>query len=202
MLQTAFSGRCPRPGDSVGPRSGDRTLTGTRSDADIPAMPKTTHGTQAPARGGHATPVAPSEPVSAEVQLQSRALEPQIVTLFNAQRAAHGLAPLTADARLAQAAEAHSADMLAHGYFAHDDARGSWDARIRRYVARTEVGEILSFGSGEYATPAGMVGSWMESPEHRGIILTPELRRVGFGVATGTYKGQDAVSLATADFSS
>ena len=33
------------------------------------------------------------------------------------------------------------------------------------------------------------------------IILTGDLRRVGFGVATGTFKGQDAVSLATADFS-
>jgi uncharacterized protein YkwD len=165
-------------------------------------MPKTKHGTQAPARGGHATPVAPAAPVDAEIQLRSRAMEPQIVELFNAQRAAHGLAPLAADGKLAQAAEAHSADMLAHGYFAHDDARGSWDARIRRYVARSEVGEILSFGSGEFATPAGMVSSWMASPEHRGIILAPDLRRVGFGVATGTYEGQDAVSLATADFSS
>jgi uncharacterized protein YkwD len=173
-----------------------------RSHADTSAMPKTKHGTQAPARGGHATPAPPPEPVSAEIQLQSRTLEPQIVALFNAQRAAHSLAPLTADAKLAQAAEAHSADMLQHGYFAHDDARGTWDARIRRYAARDEVGEILSFGSGEFATPAGMVSSWMASPEHRGIILTPDLRRVGFGVATGTYKGQDAVSLATADFSS
>ena len=47
-----------------------------------------------------------------------------------------------------------------------------------------------------------MVSSWMESPEHRAIILTADLRRVGFGVATGTFKGQNAVSLATADFSS
>ena len=47
-----------------------------------------------------------------------------------------------------------------------------------------------------------MVKSWMQSPEHRSIILTADLRRVGLGVATGTYEGQDAVSLATADFSS
>ena len=165
-------------------------------------MPKTKHDATAPARGGHATtPVHPATPVSAEVQLQSRAMEGPIVALFNEQRSAHGLAPLTTDPRLAQAAEAHSADMLACGYFAHDDARGAWDARIRRYVSRSEVGEILAFGSGEYATPAGMVSSWMESPEHRAIILTGDLRRVGFGVATGTFKGQDAVSLATADFS-
>jgi uncharacterized protein YkwD len=154
------------------------------------------------ARGGRARPAKPADPVSTEAHTRSRALQAQVVVLFNQQRASHGLAPLKVDARLAQAAEAHSADMLRHGYFAHDDAHGTWDDRIRRYVKRTQVGEILSFGSGEYATPAGMVQTWMQSPEHRSIILTPALRRVGLGVATGMYEGQDSVSLATADFSS
>jgi uncharacterized protein YkwD len=170
------------------------------------------------ARGGEALPVHPPDPVnpaghgggesghSGVAGLHSgtsaaQAMEAPVVALFNQQRAAHGLKPFTVDARLRQAAQAHSIDMLQHGYFAHDDARGTWDARIRRYVTRSEVGEILSFGSGEYATPAGMVQSWMQSTEHRTIILTPELCRVGFGVATGTYKGEAAVSMATADFS-
>ncbi len=169
-------------------------------------------GTQAPAagravssaRGGRARPTRQADPASSHAQAQARrrALEAQVVALFNHQRASHGLAPLKADARLGEAAEAHSADMLRHGYFAHDDAHGAWDDRIRRYVKRSVLGEILSFGSGEYATPAGMVETWMQSPEHRGIILTPDLRRVGLGVATGAYRGQDSVSLATADFSS
>lgn len=167
-------------------------------------------GTQAPAagravsaaRGGRARPTHQADPVSSQAQARRRALEAQVVALFNDQRVAHGLAPLKADARLGEAAEAHSVDMLRHGYFAHDDAHGTWDDRIRRYVKRSVLGEILSFGAGEYATPAGMVQTWMQSPEHRGIILTPDLRRVGLGVATGAYRGQESVSLATADFSS
>jgi uncharacterized protein YkwD len=154
------------------------------------------------ARGGRARPARQADPVSAQARARRRALEAQVVALFNQQRASRGLAPLEADTRLGEAAEAHSADMLRHGYFAHDDAHGTWDDRIRRYVKRSLVGEILSFGSGEYATPAGMVQTWMQSPEHRGIILTPGLRRVGLGVAIGAYQGQDAVSMATADFSS
>ncbi|MDX6562917.1 MAG: hypothetical protein QOD65_2731 [Gaiellales bacterium] len=154
------------------------------------------------ARGGQAGPVRQADPVRTAAQARARALEAHVVVLFNQQRAALGLAPLKVDARLGQAAETHSADMLQHGYFAHDDAHGTWDARIRRYVKRSLVGEILSFGSGEFATPAGMVRTWMQSPEHRSVILTPDLRRVGLGVATGTYKGQDSVSMATADFSS
>jgi uncharacterized protein YkwD len=154
------------------------------------------------ARGGRARPAHQGGPAATAVQARSHALQTQVLLLFNRQRAAHGLAPLKADARLAQAADAHSADMLRHGYFAHDDARGTWDARIRRYVTRREVGEILAFGSGEQATPEGMVRTWMQSPEHRSIILTPDLRRVGLGVVTGRFDGQDSVSLATADFSS
>ena len=154
------------------------------------------------ARGGRARPAHQGDPAAPEARLRSQALETQVVRLFNQQRAAHGLAPLKADARLGQAADAHSADMLRHGYFAHDDAHGRWDTRIRRYVTRREVGEILAFGSGEDATPTGMVRTWMQSPEHRSIILTPDLRRVGLGVVTGTFEGQDSVSLATADFSS
>jgi uncharacterized protein YkwD len=157
---------------------------------------------QTPARGGRARPVHHVAPVSATVLARSRTLQAPVVELFNEQRAARGIAPLQADARLAEVAAEHSADMLRSGYFAHDDALGSWDARIRRCVQRHEVGEILAFGSGEDATPAGMVKCWMASPEHRAIILTPDLRRVGLGVATGTYEGQNAVSLATADFSS
>jgi uncharacterized protein YkwD len=154
------------------------------------------------ARGGRARPADQADPAATEARARSHALQTQVVLLFNQQRASHGLAPLKADARLGQAADAHSADMLRHGYFAHDDAHGTWDARIRRYVTRREVGEILAFGSGEHATPAGMVRTWMQSPEHRSIILTPDLRRVGLGVVTGTFEGQDSVSLATADFSS
>jgi uncharacterized protein YkwD len=154
------------------------------------------------ARGGRARPANRSASVATETNARSRALEARVVVLFNQQRTSHGLVPLKVDARLGQAAEAHSADMLRHGYFAHDDAHGTWDARIRRYLERSLVGEILSFGSGDYATPSKMVQTWMQSPEHRSVILTPELRRVGLGVATGTYKGQESVSMATADFSS
>jgi uncharacterized protein YkwD len=154
------------------------------------------------ARGGRARTADQGDPAATAARVRSQALETQVVRLFNQQRASHGLAPLKADARLGRAADAHSADMLRHGYFAHDDAHGTWDERIRRYVTRREVGEILAFGSGEYATPAEMVRTWMQSPEHRSIILTPDLRRVGLGVVTGTFEGQDAVSLATADFSS
>jgi uncharacterized protein YkwD len=132
----------------------------------------------------------------------TRETQAQVVVLFNQQRAAHGLKPLSIDAKLTEAAASHSANMLQKGYFAHNGPQGAWDVRIGRFVKRQVIGEILSEGSGEYATPAGMVKAWMNSPEHRRIILTPDLRLVGLGVSTGAYAGQDHVAMATADFSS
>jgi uncharacterized protein YkwD len=132
----------------------------------------------------------------------SQATESRLIVLFNQVRADHGLKPLGRDAKLARAAGSHSADMLRRGYFAHNGPQGKWDVRIRRYVTRRLIGEILATGTGKYATPVGMMNAWMQSPAHRHIILTPELRLVGLGVATGTYRGQAGVAMATADFSS
>lgn len=132
----------------------------------------------------------------------SSATTARVLVLFNHQRALRGLRPLTADTRLERAADSHSADMLRRGYFAHNGPQGKWDVRIRRFAKRAVVAEILSHGAGTYATPKGMVDAWMHSLKHRRIILMPELRRVGLGVATGTYRGDHGVAMATADFSS
>ena len=156
------------------------------------------------ARGGRARPAHPGDPAATEARGRSQgSADAGGAALFNQQRAEHGLAPLKADARLGQAADAHSADMLRHGYFAHDDAHGTWDDRIRRYVTRREVGEILAFGTGRVrnaygngARPGCRVRSTAAS------FSRPGLRRVGLGVVTGTFEGQDSVSLTTADFSS
>ena len=41
---------------------------------------------------------------------------------------------------------------------------------------------------------------WMHSPKHRDIILMKGLRRVGLGVAIGTFAGSHGAAMATADF--
>jgi uncharacterized protein YkwD len=130
------------------------------------------------------------------------ATQQTVLFLLNHERRAHGLAPLMLDARLEQAARSHSADMLQHGYFAHDGRQGAWDTRVRRYVTSPLLGEVLEFGTGTYATAGGMVSAWMHSPAHRRVILTPALRRVGLGILTGTYRGETDVTMATGDFSS
>jgi uncharacterized protein YkwD len=112
--------------------------------------------------------------------------------LVNLQRARHRRAPLTASERLRAAATAHSADMVARGFFDHVSPSGSTltdRARRAGYAGRT-LGEDIGWGTYDLGTPAAIVAAWMKSPPHRAIILSGRFREIGVGVAIGTPAGR------------
>jgi uncharacterized protein YkwD len=115
-------------------------------------------------------------------------------------RLAHGLPAFEDSTALRGAAREHTADMLAHDYFAHNAPGDPFGPRIRRFVASPLVGENIAWGTGSYGTPEGLVSLWMHSPEHRHIILMPNLHRIGLGIATGSFQGAQGAVMATADF--
>ena len=86
--------------------------------------------------------------------------------------------------------------MLQNAYFDHDSDETA-DTGIG-----TLSGETIAWGVGSYGSPAGIVGQWMRSGPHRAIILTPGIRRVGIGIALGTFGSTRNAVMATADFSS
>ena len=49
-------------------------------------------------------------------------------------------------------------------------------------------------GSGTYAAPTSIVKQWMASPPHRAMILTAGFKRIGLGLASGTYQGTTGTS--------
>jgi uncharacterized protein YkwD len=131
-----------------------------------------------------------------------------IIDALNQARAANGL-PALADSRaLAAAARAHAASMARRGYFAHDSADGTpfW-RRIAAFYpvgrfTRWQVGETL-YWSRPASSAAGVVSAWLDSPEHRDILLG-NWAQVGVGVvvvpsAPGVFGGQPTV-IAVADF--
>jgi uncharacterized protein YkwD len=128
--------------------------------------------------------------------------ERSVFKLLNDVRRAHNLPPLAFSAALRAAAREHSSDMLARQYFEHDSPDEAFDARNRRHLKSNMVGENIAWGTGSYATPAGIVKLWMNSPGHRRIILMRSLKRVGLGVAIGKFDGSPQAAMATADFSS
>lgn len=126
----------------------------------------------------------------------------RILTMFNARRARAGLRPLQRDLVLASLARIHNRDMLRDDFFAHDAPTGPTFAERLAYLDRRVIAEVIAYGTGGFATAAGFVSLWMASPEHKRIILTPELRRVGISVLGGRFQGQASARVATADFSS
>jgi uncharacterized protein YkwD len=127
-----------------------------------------------------------------------------IVCEINQIRADAGLAPLRSRPALARAAEAHSHDMVARRYFAHDAPDGDNPAdRARRagYMRGADawrVGEVLAWSrGGETLTAAATVQLWVGSPKHRRILLSPRYRDAGAGPVPGAPLGDPAVQPAT-----
>jgi uncharacterized protein YkwD len=112
-------------------------------------------------------------------------------------------------AKLAAAARSHSTEMAQRGYFSHDSANGSsFDKRISRYYSLSgrrywSVGENLLWSSPDVSASAAL-DMWLNSPEHKKILLTARWREVGLAAvhvqaAPGSYGGRE-VTIVTADF--
>jgi len=106
--------------------------------------------------------------------------EQQLLTLVNQERTAAGLATLTLDARLTQAARKHTQRMIEKDSLVHQ--LPGEDQLILRLAAEN----IRSDHDGENIALNGDVASahvaLMNSPLHRANILNPQFNAVGIGV--------------------
>jgi uncharacterized protein YkwD len=160
------------------------------------------------------TAVLVSSPVaapSAPTKLERRvALEGAVLREINRVRGARGLSHLRAAPALRSAARGHSQSMLTHGFFSHTSQDGTaFSERIRRYYTnagylRWSVGEALMATESSSVHAEAIVTAWLQSPSHRGIVLSPTWRDMGIGVvydsdAPVTFGGTEAI-VVTADF--
>jgi uncharacterized protein YkwD len=121
--------------------------------------------------------------------------EASLLQTMNSVRTSHGLSQLRLDHRLLRAAQGHSADMMRRQYFAH----GSVAGRVLAQGARGPVfGEDLAWGTS--VTAQWVVDRWLASPRHRAVLLRAGFRRVGIGIAFGSFAGYGGAAVVTADF--
>jgi uncharacterized protein YkwD len=147
---------------------------------------------------------APSRPAAALSPLENG-----VLAHINQVRAQHRLGPLHLSAKLTAAARAHSQQMAADGYFAHESADGSafWK-RVKHFYSSSpwgywSVGENLLWSSPD-VSPSEAIRLWMNSPEHRKNMLTSRWKEIGVSAvhvtaAPGIYQGLD-VTIVTTDF--
>ncbi|SHN28884.1 CAP domain-containing protein [Streptomyces yunnanensis] len=117
----------------------------------------------------------------------------KVLDLVNAQRAQHGCGPLTIDPHIQTAAQAHSDDMAARNYYAHDTPEG-----VDPGTRLTNAGfRWQSWGENIFKSPndpATAVDGWMNSPGHRANILNCSYTSTGVGVnlsSNGPWWTQD-----------
>ncbi|HZO34684.1 MAG TPA: CAP domain-containing protein [Gaiellaceae bacterium] len=154
-----------------------------------------------------AAPTAAPAPVQRQQSVE--VLDAGVLDGLNAIRQAHGLEPLRPSASLVAAAEFHSHELAAVGYFAHASADGGafWKRIERWYEPRAsgtwEVGENLLWCSPDIDARRAL-RTWMASPAHRANILGGDWREIGIAAihvasAGGVYGGRP-VTIITADF--
>jgi uncharacterized protein YkwD len=135
------------------------------------------------------------------------AVRAAVLCLHNRERSARGLAPLKEHAKLREAAEAHSVNMVDGSFFSHDAPGGvdMADRILGTGYARNQgwsLGENIAWGTGDLATAAEIHRAWMRSPGHKSNILRRQFREIGIGIAIGAPVDSGGLDGATytADF--
>lgn len=116
----------------------------------------------------------------------------RIGTLVNEKRVENGLKPLTVNKQLVKSSVYKAREMIDLNYFAHKSPDGSepWDFfKSAGYTNWSFIGENLAKG---YLTSDEVVTGWMNSQEHKDIMLEKTITEMGVAVEFGIYNNMPA----------
>ena len=140
---------------------------------------------------------------------QPSAEEQYLLELINAERAKVGAQPLAFDGDLNEAAEGHSAWMIATDTFSHTGSGGSTAGQRMTAAGYAFTGSWAWGENIAYATTRSPTGyqdevqllhtNLMNSSGHRANILNDTYREAGLGVVIGDYGGRESMFV-TEDF--
>jgi RNA polymerase sigma factor (sigma-70 family) len=180
----------PSPGAS-GASSAAPSPTAASPTASATASASATATRKAPAPTKSASrPAPPPAPKPTRTKTPSRPAPPpppagpaqEVVALLNQERAKAGCAAVTTNGQLRTAAQRHSEDMIARGYFDHTNPDG--DGPGERVTAAgykwSTYGENIAAGQ---SSPAAVMETWMNSSGHRANILNCSFKEIGIGIA-------------------
>jgi hypothetical protein len=116
----------------------------------------------------------------------------ELLILTNQQRQNNNMSALTDNSELDQAAANKASDMFSKDYWAHNSPNGTTPWVFIKSAGYNYIyaGENLARG---FNSAPDVITAWMNSPEHRQNVLSPNYQNVGFAVATGKLSGEDTV---------
>ncbi|MEK3766129.1 CAP domain-containing protein [Solibacillus sp. FSL K6-4121] len=117
---------------------------------------------------------------------EQQAVEEQVVSLVNKERAKAGLAPLTIDWELSRVAKYKSQDMHDKKYFSHTSPTyGSPFDMMKKFgISYKSAGENIAKGQ---RTATQVMDAWMNSSGHRANIMDAKFTHIGVGFVEDGY---------------
>ncbi|MFI0816406.1 CAP domain-containing protein [Streptomyces sp. NPDC021098] len=157
------------------------------------STPATTLSDTAPAAAKSKAPAttAPATKAAAAPSSAASSAEAQVVELVNDERAKVGCSPVKVNAKLTEAAEAHSEDMAEHSNMSHTGSDGSspGDRITRAGYSWSTYGENVAYG---YGSAKSVMEGWMNSSGHKANILNCDFKEIGVGLSgADNYWTQD-----------
>ncbi|OMP68772.1 hypothetical protein BTO28_00160 [Domibacillus epiphyticus] len=130
-------------------------------------------------------PEVPSPGRSEWVHIE-RGSEQQMYEITNVMRGRSGLSSLDWNPGAAMAAKNHSKDMFEAGYFDHESPQyGELEDRLER--SGVEYGSAEENIAANYVDAAAAMEGWLNTQEHREIILSESYSSLGTGVYRKHY---------------
>jgi uncharacterized protein YkwD len=108
-----------------------------------------------------------------------------MLNAVNSVRAQNGLPALHYSRSLAHSAHSYSRQMMRHDYFGHS-------SRIHASRRFRTLGEILEYHRGLSPKVGATLRDWLNSPEHRSIIMSRSFTAAGAGYVRGHFHGRRA----------
>ncbi len=114
-----------------------------------------------------------------------------VIELVNSERADYDLPPVSHNPILSAIAEDFACEMIERGFFPKDHinphtGEGPYERAVGGGYLFLAVGENLAAGQ---TSPGEVISDWMNSIDHRGIILGAQWSEIGVGIRTGGEYG-------------
>lgn len=105
-----------------------------------------------------------------------------LLSSTNQRRASGGVANLSINSQLNQAAQAKANDMANRNYWSHNTPEGTppWIFFTNAGYSYSKAGENLACG---FDQSSEVITGWFNSPSHKANLLDPDYKDVGFGIA-------------------
>jgi uncharacterized protein YkwD len=171
----------PPPVTGSGTASGQGTITGTGTVINNGDGTETITGTVT-IIGKVTVKISDLAGPAQEGAVKLDADEETFVSLINALRTQHGLAPLKLSDKLSQLSQWMSTDMASKNYFSHTDSSGKspFDRMNDVGYHAEHEGENIAAGNGDAQST---YLQWLNSPPHLQNMLSPDYTEIGVGRA-------------------